>query len=46
MIVLRYFGGYTLAETAEILSIPAGTVSTRQRRALELLRLDLEEVEP
>lgn len=46
VIVLRYFGGYTLAETAEILSIPAGTVSTRQRRALELLRLDLEEVEP
>ena len=39
--VLRYFSGYTLAETAEILSLPAGTVSTRQRKALALLRLEL-----
>ena len=29
VVVLRYFSGYTLAETAEILSLPAGTVSTR-----------------
>ena len=40
---LRYFSGYTLAETAEILSVPPGTVSTRQRRALALLRLELTE---
>jgi len=47
VIVLRYFGGYTLAETAAALDVPAGTVSTRQRRALALLRLELgEEVEP
>lgn len=45
VITLRYFGGYTLSETAEILGVPAGTVSTRQRRGLELLRLDLREVE-
>lgn len=41
VIVLRYFGGYTLAETAAALEIPAGTVSTRQRKALGLLRLEL-----
>lgn len=45
VIVLRYFTGLTLAETARTLDIPPGTVSTRQRRALALLRLDLEEKE-
>ena len=45
VIVLRYFTGLTLAETAQALSIPPGTVSTRQRRALALLRLDLCEEE-
>ena len=45
VIVLRYFSGYTLAETARALELPAGTVSTRQRRALELLRLELSEQE-
>ena len=43
VVALRYFSGYTLAETAEILSVPPGTVSTRQRRALALLRLELTE---
>lgn len=43
VIVLRYFSGYTLAETAETLKIPQGTAVTRQRRALKLLRLELEE---
>lgn len=43
VVVLRYFSGYTLAETAEILSVPQGTAATRQRRALALLRLDLTE---
>ena len=43
VIVLRYFTGLTLAETAESLGIPPGTVSIRQRKGLALLRLDLEE---
>ncbi|WP_369282335.1 sigma-70 family RNA polymerase sigma factor [Oscillibacter sp. GMB15532] len=46
VIALRYFGDLTLAETARALSIPQGTVVTRQRRALTLLRLELEEGEP
>jgi len=46
VVILRYFTGLTQEETARSLSIPRGTVSTRQRRALELLRLELsEEVE-
>ena len=45
LVILRYFSGYTLRETAEILDIPQGTAATRQRRALQLLRLDLEEEE-
>ncbi|MGN0985981.1 MAG: sigma-70 family RNA polymerase sigma factor [Candidatus Enterenecus sp.] len=45
VIALRYFSGYTLAETAEILGLPPGTVSTRQRKALDLLRLELSEEE-
>lgn len=43
VVILRYFTGYTQAETAAALEIPQGTVATRQRRALELLRLDLGE---
>ena len=43
VIILRYFAGYTLTETAETLKIPQGTAATRQRRALKLLRLELEE---
>ncbi len=43
VIVLRYFTGLTLEETARSLNIPAGTVSTRQRKGLALLRLELEE---
>ena len=45
VVVLRYFTGLTLAETAQALKIPPGTVSTRQRRALALLRLELSEEE-
>lgn len=43
VVTLRYFAGYTLAETADILKLPQGTVSTRQRKALALLRLELSE---
>ena len=43
VIILRYFPGLTLAETAETLDIPPGTVSTRQRKALSLLKLELSE---
>lgn len=41
VIVLRYFTGLTLEETARALDIPRGTVSTRQKKALNLLRLEL-----
>ena len=43
VVILRYFAGYTQAETAAALNIPQGTVATRQRRALRLLRLELGE---
>ena len=43
VIILRFFSGYTVHETARTLDIPAGTVATRQRKALQLLRLELEE---
>ena len=43
VVILRFFAGYTVAETAQTLHIPAGTVATRQRKALQLLRLELEE---
>ena len=45
VVILRYFTGYTLVETAMALGIPQGTVATRQRKALSLLRLELEEEE-
>lgn len=45
VVILRFFAGYTQAETAAALSIPQGTVATRQRRALQLLRLELGEEE-
>jgi RNA polymerase sigma-70 factor (ECF subfamily) len=41
VIILRYFSGYSVVETAHSLDIPQGTVATRQRRALKLLRLEL-----
>lgn len=43
VVILRFFAGCTVAETARALNIPAGTVATRQRKALKLLRLELEE---
>ncbi len=43
VVILRYFADYTLAETAETLKIPQGTAATRQRKALQMLRLELGE---
>lgn len=45
VIVLRYFGGYTIADTAALLEIPEGTVATRTRKALRLLRVELSDQE-
>ncbi len=45
VVILRYFSGLTLYETAESLEIPQGTAVTRQRRALKLLKLQLLEEE-
>ena len=45
VVVLRFFAGYTQAETAAALDIPQGTAATRQRKALSLLRLELGEEE-
>ena len=43
VVILRFFAGYTQTETAAALEIPQGTVATRQRRALQLLKLELGE---
>lgn len=45
VIILRYFLEFTLSKTAQILDIPQGTIATRQRRALQLLKLELSEEE-
>ncbi len=42
IVILRYFAGFSLVETAEMLNIPQGTAATRQRKALKLLKLELE----
>lgn len=42
-VVLKYFGGYTITHIAELLKLPQGTVATRLRKALQLLRIDLED---
>lgn len=41
IIILRFFGGYTIVEIGDLLEIPQGTVATRMRKALKLLRIDL-----
>ncbi|HET7121532.1 MAG TPA: RNA polymerase sigma factor [Solirubrobacterales bacterium] len=42
VIVLRFVAGYGPKETAQLLGIPAGTVSSRLNRALEQMRKQLE----
>ena len=46
VVVLRFFSGCTVEETARVLKIPYGTAATRQRKALQLLRLELLEEVP
>lgn len=41
VIILRYFADMTIRETAEFLGIPDGTVSSRARKALSILRIEL-----
>lgn len=43
VISLRFFSGLTQQQTAHALGIPRGTVSTRQARALQLLKLELDD---
>lgn len=43
IVVLKYFGGYTIAEIGKLLDVPQGTVATRMKKALELLRIDMTE---
>jgi RNA polymerase sigma-70 factor (ECF subfamily) len=42
VVVLHFFLGFTLEESAEILDIPAGTAASRLSRALASLREALE----
>ncbi|HHY82979.1 MAG TPA: sigma-70 family RNA polymerase sigma factor [Clostridiales bacterium] len=44
VIILKYIEDLTLAQTAEILNMPVGTVKTYLNRALKKLKLDLREV--
>ena len=41
IITLKYYGEYSTKEIADLLKIPMGTVGTRVRKALDLLRMEL-----
>ena len=41
IITLKYYADYSTKEIADILNIPMGTVGSRVRKALELLRIEL-----
>lgn len=43
VVALRYFADLSLSDTSRCLGVPQGTVVTRQRRALSLLKLELTE---
>lgn len=45
VIVLYYYEGYSIAETARLLGVPAATVGTRLARARQRLKDDLTEAE-
>ncbi|MBE5905804.1 MAG: sigma-70 family RNA polymerase sigma factor [Lachnospiraceae bacterium] len=42
VILLKFFGGYTLTEICSLTGNPQGTVATRLRKALEILRIEME----
>lgn len=42
-VILRYFSGYSTVETAAALKLKQGTATSRLRRALKLLKLELTE---
>ena len=42
VIDIIYFYGYTYEETAKLLDLPVGTVKTRARKALQILRNELQ----
>jgi RNA polymerase sigma-70 factor, ECF subfamily len=42
ILLLRYWGDFSIAEIAELLAIPVGTVMSRSARALAQLRRELE----
>ena len=44
VIILYYYEGYSIAETAALLGLPSATVGTRLRRAREALNKQLTEV--
>lgn len=44
LLYLRYWAGLTLAEVAEVLGVPPGTVSGRQHRAIAMLRRRVNEL--
>jgi RNA polymerase sigma-70 factor (sigma-E family) len=43
VLVLRYFLGYSVEETADLLGMPAGTVKTHTQRGLSALRAHFDE---
>lgn len=43
IVMLKFFGGYTVSEIAVLLDVPQGTVATRLSKALKLLKLELSE---
>lgn len=46
VVALRAHGGMTVAEIADMLGEPVGTIKSRYRYALEKLRVSLQEAEP
>ena len=42
VVVLRYYGGYTASDVAEMLEMPAATVRSHLRRGLATLKKELE----